>query len=298
MKFNLTELEIFAFIAKNVEIRLADIHIVSKSLTSTYLNNLKQRGFLEKKTKKFLLSSQGFSRILANLLADDPTIKHDLINESIPILVHLVNKPGLTISEIGKETGIPTSSIYPYIRRFFKRQILIKEGKKLFFNKKLWGSLFQFINQYNNYYSLQIFNQVPKNAKIYFESPYELIFSVPNKLKKAIPTAFTVFNKYGIKLREREFFYRCDHPPKCKLNIQIILTDALLIAGAKNHESARRRLYCYVFYRKNVNFLKKVKNADLEILRRIVSQNEETKKINFPTITQIKEMCDYYDIKI
>ena len=298
MKLNNTELKIFEEVSINLEVCLDDIQIVSRSLASTYLNKLIRKGFIEKKGRKFILSSNRFVRILANILIDDPTMIEILANEGISILAHLVNKPGLSAPELAKEVGLSESSIYPYLRNFLRKQILRKDKDRYFFNKEIWENLYQFISLYMNYYILEQFKKVPKNARIYYESPYEIIFSLAVEFSDAQKTAFSVFDKYGIKLREREYFYRFDQLPKKKISIQTIFLDSLKIAGSSGLESSRRRLHCYLFYRKNRKFLKKVKHPDLDKLKQIVEQKGKIKYDKFPNYEEIVQKGEDYDIRI
>lgn len=298
MRLNYTELRIFEEVSKNLEIPLNSIKVVSRSLVSTYLNKLIRNGFIEKKGRKFSLSSNQFVRILANMLSEDQTIIEVLANEGIPILAHLIKNPGLNASELSKEIGISKSSIYPYLRNFLKRQILKKEKAKYLFNKKIWENLYQFINLYTHHYILGQFKKVPKNACIYHESPYEIIFSLAYDFNDAQKTAFSVFDKYGIKIRERERFYRFDRLPEKKISIQTIFLDSLKIAGASNLESSRRRLYCYLFYKKNMKLLKKVKHPELDKLNMIIKSKGKTKYDNFPSYEEIIHKGEDYDIQI
>ena len=298
MKLNHTELRIFEEVSRNLEISLDDIKVVSRSLVSTYLNKLIRKGFIEKRGRKFSLSSNRFVRILANVLLEDSTIIEVLANEGIPILAHLVNKPGLNAPGLSKEVGISESSIYPYLRNFLKKQILKKEKETYSFNRDIWENLYQFINLYMHHYILEQFKKVPKNAQIYYESPYEIIFSLSYEFQDAQKTAFSVYDKNGIKIREREHFYRFEQLPKKKISIQIVLLDSLKIAGASGLESGRRRLHCYLFYKKNIKFLKKVKHPDLDKLKMIVKGKGKIKYDKFPSYEEIIHKGEDYDIQI
>jgi hypothetical protein len=136
---------------------------------------------------------------------------------------------------------------------------------------------------------------VPTNAKIYFESPYEIIFSLKIEIDFAMKTAFSVYDNYGIRLVENEIFYRIDHFHKRKLDIQTVFLDSLRIAGAKNEESSRRRLYSYLFYKKKINYLRKAKHPDLDILNKIMN-DEISREEGFPMKKEIIEKGKEYDL--
>jgi predicted transcriptional regulator len=302
MKLNNTQLELIILITQKNEVSIKEItdslHI-SNSLTYLYVNELVEKGFLLKRGQRIILSTHIFSRILSNLLMEDNSLIEVLANEGIPILIALMNVENKNLKDISKEVGIGVSSIYPYFRRFLKRQIIIKHDRYYKINSELWKKLFDFIGFYKNHSILIQFNKVPTNAKIYFESLYLIIFSLTNEINFAPKTAFSEYDKFGVKLRENEVFYRIDHLPKRKLDIQTIFLDSLRIAGTKNEESSRRRLYCYLFYRKNINHLRKIRHPDLDIVKGIVDDELDSKEYqNFPTREEIIQKGQDYDIRI
>jgi hypothetical protein len=296
MKLNKTELQIFeCAIRKNISAK--DISFLSKGLASTYLNRLCKEGFLEKNGRVFSVSSHRFARILSNLIIDDQTIINDLSNESIPILVAILNNENNLVM-ISKEVGLNESTIYPYLRKFLKRQIIFKENEFFNFNKELWNTLHQFLTQYIAHHTLFIFDKVPNTAKIYYETPKEIIFSSVENVEDANKTAFSVFEDFGIKLMEKEIFYRFDLYSLRHLSPALILQDAFNIASKDSEISSRRRTYCYLFYKKNINQLKKFKHNDLIILKEIIAGQGLKKYLNFPSYEEIIERCNDYDIKI
>ena len=302
MKLNHTQLRIIGLISQKMELSISDISNnvkIGPSITYKYVKELMAGGLLDKKEDeyKYIISSNVFARILSNMLMEDDTLIEVLANEGIPILMSLVNRENIGINQLAKETGLSPSSVYPYIRKYVKRQIINKIKGNLIFNKELWGKLHQFISFYKSYSILSQFKKVPTNAKIYFESPYEIIFSLKIEVDFAIKTAFSVYDKYGIGLAENEIFYRIDNLHKRKLDIQTVFLDSLRIAGAKNEESSRRRLYCYLFYKKNINYLRKARHPDLEILNKIII-GEISREEGFPMKNEIIEKGKEYDLQI
>lgn len=291
MKLNNTQLEIIELLAQKTEVSIRDISNslnISSSLTYLYVKELVEMGFLARKNRKIILSSHIFSRILCNLLIEDKSLIEIFANEGIPILMSLINIENKKVKDISREVGISVSSVYPYLRRLIKRQIINKKNGNLIINQDLWKKLFDFISFYKNYFILSQFDKVPNNAKIYFESVYLIVFSLKNGFKYASKTAFSEYGNYGIELREDETFYRIDHFPKRKLDIQTIFLDSIRVAGAKGEESSRRRLYCYLFYKKNINHLRKIRHPDLDILKKIVDGELNSKEYqNFPTREEI-----------
>lgn len=302
MKLNYTQLKVIELLAQKTEVSIRDISTslnISSSLTYIYVNELIEMGFLVKKDQKIILSSHIFTRILCNLLVEDKSLIEIFANEGIPILMSLTNRENKNVKDISREIGISVSSVYPYLRRLIKRQIVNKKDGTLVINQDLWKKLFDFINFYKNYFILYQFNNVPNNAKIYFESIYLIVFSLKNGFKSASKTAFSEYGNYGIELLEDETFYRIDHLSKRKLDIQTIFLDSIRVAGAKGEESSRRRLYCYLFYKKNINHLRKIRHPDLDILKKIVDGELDSKEYqNFPTREEIIQKGRDYDIKI
>ena len=60
--------------------------------------------------------------------------------------------------------------------------------------------------------------------------------------------------------------------------------------------SARKKLYCYLFYLKNQKKLKRIKSEELEIFKNIIKDNK--KYPDYPKKEEIIEKADDYDIQI
>lgn len=298
MKLNKTQLKIIELVADKIEAFPREIALnlgISRSLVSKHLSYLIQLGFLEKTKKRTRISQKKFARILSNLITDDDTLIEDLANESLPLLMAVIEKEGASLKEIAREIKLCISSIYPYIRKLLKRGILYKKDSKILFNRKLWPELYEFISLYKSDYILAQF-KIPPAAKIYYESFKEIIFSLNTEFASASKTAFSLYDVYWIKLMEKEIFYRL---PKKKLSIQTIFLDSLRIAGAKGRESTRRRAYSYLFYRKNNLALKKISHPDLTILKDITQGVVDANNFpDFPSRQELIQMGENYDIKI
>ena len=271
MRLSFTQLRIIEFISQETNVSVKDIssHIhISPSMAYKHVKELTAAGFLDKigakRRQKYSISSNAFARILCSLFSEDSAIKKTLANEGIPLLARLAEERK-TLKELAKEAGLSLSSAYPYIKRFTDRQILRKINGSLEFNEELWPQLHQFIALYLNYYALSRF-KVPANAKIHFESADEIVYSLKDETAFGEKTAFSAYGRYGIELMENEVFYRQDNLHK-RPDIQTIFADSLKAARG----SPRRRLYCYLFYRKNIKSLGKVKHPDLDILKKIAS---------------------------
>jgi hypothetical protein len=298
MKLNASQLEIMKLASSRIEITPKDIGFLSGSIRSTYVNELARGGFLEKKGLKFTVSENRFARLLVNILNDDPSLIAILKNEGIPILMNLMNAEYNQIDSLARATGLGTSSVYPYIRKMLQRQMIHKEEGHLLINRKLWNELYEFISLYKTHCALKQFDEIPNNAKIYFESPYEVIFSLPTEYEGASKTAFSAYGEYGIKLFEKEIFYRVDEHHRKKLDPQTILLDSLRISGSEVDSSIRRKMYSFLFYRKNITHLKKTKHPDLDLMKDIVRGKGRVKNTAFPTYEELVEKGADYDIKI
>ena len=290
MKLNKSQLKIFLFISKRLITNAKDISSslkISQSLAYLDLSRLETLNLIDKINEKIKISQKKFARDLANLLNEDETLMETLANLGIPILSILTEKHNLIA--IANETKTSAATIYPYLRKLIKRNIIKKEKKEFVFNKELWDDLYQFIILYHEDCILNKFN-VPNNAKTYYLSEEEAIFSLPIEYKEATKTAFSSYEKYGIRLFEKEIYYRL--PINKKINEKIILLDSFKVS--KN--SARKKLYCYLFYLKNQKKLKRIKSEELEIFKNIIKDNK--KYPDYPTKEEIIEKADDYDIQI
>ncbi|MFA5887380.1 MAG: MarR family transcriptional regulator [Candidatus Nanoarchaeia archaeon] len=303
MELNKTHLKIMYLIAQRNELNRNDLAKsikICKSLQFRYIKQLIERGFIDKQRNFLTISSNQFSRILSNILIKDPSLIDNFSDLGIQLLISIVINEPLTLKEIANDlnTSIPTT--YRYIKGFLNRQILYKEGQNIHFNKQVWPDLYQFIELYKSYILLVQFKSVPNNAKIYFESPHEILFSLPieTKVGNFKQTAFSIYRDYGINLLENEFFYRADDSLKKRINIKSILLDSLRIAGTKHEESIRRKIYCFIFYLKNINNLRRVTHKDLDILKKIAKGEviDRNKYKDFPTQEELIDKCESYGI--
>jgi len=271
-----------------------EINFLRSSSKSTYPNELVKEGFLQKDKRKFILSKNQFTLVLSNLLTEYPFLLDYLSNYGIDILSCLIKNENISLEEISREIRLSQPSIYRYLKKLISKQIIYKKEKNFFFNKKLWGNLYNFIMLYIDYRA-SFFN-IPSNAKIYYKDLNRAIFSLNYEDDKLNKTGFSLFSQYGINLLENEFFYKIEKKPR--FNITSVLLDALRVAGSENNESSRRRSYCFLFYKKNIDKLKKIYHPELDLLKKIFKDKGNTKIINYPTYSELIERCKEYDIKI
>ena len=131
--------------------------------------------------------------------------------------------------------------------------------------------------------------RIPANSTIYYKNKKEIIFSNIADLD-ATRTGFSAYEKYGIKLLLTKNYY---YLPKKTLTIQDILKHSLYIT--QKDKNIRNLTFICLFYLKNKNSLSSIKHPILNRIKQIL----KGKNIQgYPTLEEIKEKAEIYDIKI
>ena len=298
MNLNRSQLRVFQLVAKHGELSNSSISsqlALSPSLVSRYLTRLVQLGFLERSWPNVRLSPNPFAHTLTSLLLADSTLADVLADRGITVLATIMEYEGeeVDIRKLSQEMSISPPQLYIYLRRFLSRGILSKHRGRLTFNRTLWNALYEFLQAYQRYYVLTVFAP-PPGAKLYRQGANGVLFSSFSRVAGASLTGFSMFPDYGIQLLENERFYRL---PKQKVTPPQALLDALRIAGSPGEESARRRLYCYLFYRERIKHVRSVRHPDLETLKKIAN-GSLPRQAHFPTAEEIQEKAKEYDIRL
>jgi len=249
--------------------------------------NLLEQGFLHLNKGRLEPERSINSALILNLISRYPNLIELFSDSGLKILMSILKAK--SINEIMRETNLKKSTIYKKIRIGRNiSAIVIDNNHKYAINEKIWPNLKNYLEE-NKRLEETIDNRIPVNSIIYHKNEDEILFSNNSELKATL-TAFSVYEKYGIKILLPINFY---YLPNKKLSKEKILLHSIYII---NKEKDYRYLtYVTLFYIKFRGEFTKIKNPILKNLDNILKGNIIE---GYPTLDEIKEKGELYDIKI
>lgn len=260
-----------------------------KNKTQVYrtVASLVKKGFLEGLQEGTInIGSKVHTSLLLQLLAKHPSIITPFSGSGIALFTALLESKAIT--EINTLTHLQDSIIYRKLKQGRYIQLVHKKENTYIFNEKIWPLAKQFLQELQLYES-SIDSRVPINAIIYYKNDIEIIFSLKEEYEATL-TAFSAYDRYGIKLLTHQNFY---YLPQKILSEKEIFIHSLYVA--EKEKSVRYYIYVALFYLKYKTRLKTIKNHLLDSLLEILKG-----KIipGFPKLEEIKEKAEIYNIAV
>lgn len=247
--------------------------------------SLVQKGFLVGTQEGIVKTAPAIHiSLLLQLLAKYPPLLTPLSGSGIPILTAILRPR--TISEICTVTKLQSSIVYRKLKQGRHIQLVHKKEKAYMINEEIWPLAKQFLQELQLYES-SVDARVPTHAVIYHKSGSEIIFSL-NEEFDAVPTAFSAYSNYGIKLLMHTNFY---YLPKKSLSAKEIFTHSLYVA--EKERSMRYYVYVALFYIKYRKKLLSLKHHLIDSLLQILKGKVLS---GYPRLEEIKEKAEIYNI--
>ena len=192
-----------------------------------------------------------------------------------------------SVEMLEEEAGIPRKTIYRYLKDFI-RLGAVKRTKKdraylYSLNEIIWPEIEGFVAALQEYQAMRL---VPREALL-IKSYRDSVLFKSIRLQDATPTSFSAYEDYGIELGLRDNYYTL---PKRDLSIREIFIHSLDSA-----EDYRQKLFCILFYLKNKDKLEGIDHPMMKDLKAAL-QGERIK--GYPTLEDIEDRTDLYDIKL
>ncbi|MCF7860959.1 hypothetical protein K9M79_01845 [Candidatus Woesearchaeota archaeon] len=280
-----TELEIVRQVSKGANTKKELATALKKDGSQIYrtLMKLQDKGFIHLHRGSITQSKKTHSQLLFRLINPYDSVISVLSTSGIPILTALLEPRSVT--EITKITGYAKSIVYTKIKRAANVGILRKDGSKYLINQKIWSGLSPFLKEYDAYNNL-FDKRIPQNSIIYYKDKKQIIFSNKTELDATL-TGFSVFTGYGIKLYPLTNYY---YLPKKKLSQKEILNHTIRIS--EKDPSVRHFTFIALFYLK---FKPRVKHQIIDNIKKILKGDRIP---DYPSLAEIKEKANMYDIKL
>jgi len=287
MELTTAELSLLQQIAIGIKTVSSLAPALSKDKAQIYrtVASLVKKGFFDGIQEGTIhIASKVHVSLLLQLLAQHPAILTPLSGSGISILTAVIEPH--TISEINTLTNLKSSIIYRKLTQGRYIQLVHKKEHAYIINEKIWPLAKQFLQELDLYNS-SLDPRVPANAVIYHKTNSEIIFSLAEKFD-AVPTAFSAYSDYGIKLLMHT---NCYYLPKKNLSEKEIFIHSLYVA--EKEKSIRDYIYVALFYLKYRKKLSSVKHPLINSLLQILKG-----KIipGYPGLEEIKEKAEIYNI--
>jgi hypothetical protein len=292
MRFSQNDVRALTFIAGSEDpvnpSTLREEFGLRRETISRLLTHLVDMGLVERSGREAILAAtlpaEAFKKLYYSHRASP--LQKILSLRRVELLSRLDQTPK-SLEALVKETGMPGDTLYGYLKGFLRLGVVSrsKSGKAYCysFNSKLWQELKDFVTALTEY---QVLSLVPREALLIKSYGNSVLFK-SIRPQDATPTSFSAYEDYGIELGLRDNYYTL---PKRALSIQEVFIHSLDSAGELS-----QRLFCILFYLKNKDKLDAIDHPMMKDLNAVL-QGERIR--GYPTLEDIKDRTDLYDIKL
>lgn len=289
MQLSQTELKILQQIAiGNKDIKIIS-EVIKKSNKQIYKSSQKLKNY------DFLYLSNGILEprkathitLLLQILAKYPNLIQ-LFSGSGLLMLTALTQPK-TAEQIIIETGLKKTVIYDKIKQGINISVVVQNrNQKYILNEKVWNDLKELFEEFKRHEETTD-SRVPANSTIYYKNEKEILFSNKAELD-AMPTGFSAYENYGIKLFLTTNYY---YLPKKSLSKQNVFFHSLQIT--EKEKDIRHLTYIALFYVKFKKEFSKMTHPLIEKIKQIL-QGKTIK--GYPTLEELKEKAEVYDIRL
>lgn len=247
---------------------------------------LKAKGFVTL-AKGFVQPKEGLHiTLLLQALAKTPNMPKTLANGKLPLLTAILEPA--TIKKIEQRTGLKKSMIYTYMKELKRRNLIRTDKDKQMINHKIWPELAKALRELKRFEDYTD-PRVPVSSIIYKKTSKEIVFSCKENMD-ATPTAFSAYERHGIKLLLLKNYYTL---PKRALTREDIMMHSLYVA--ETDCDTRLLIFIALFYAKYKKRFSRIHHIFLKNIDKILKR-EKVK--GYPTYEEIKDRAQVYNISI
>ncbi len=269
--------------------RLSSELEISRSQAYRVIKGLLEKDIISNVRGRPEIRKNPLASLLAKVLPENPKLSGVLYGKGTVLLSCLID--ARNVSDLEKASGIGKVYIYKILSKFRKFSIVTEEKGGYVLNSSLWPDLSELakVLDYNTRYTDA---RVPSGSDIYYKTNDEILFSSRKEID-ASPAAFSEFDKFGINILGEKNYYYLPKIPEESMNKKKVFLDSLMICEKEG--GVRNILFVALFYLKYRNDLKDAISPVLENIKAVI----EGKRIRgYPSVDEIKEKAEVYDIKI
>jgi hypothetical protein len=289
MRFSQTDLKILEQIAGGTtDIKTIAAHL-KKSDKQIYASSqkLKTKNILDLLNGTLEPKKTPHVTLLLHLLKKHPNLTTTISGSGLRILSSLITPKKVT--DIVQETGISKTMVYDTIQHCLPISMVKPKTENTYMiNSDIWPDLQEFLT------ALHIYDEttdprVPANSTIYYKNNKEILFSNDGPLD-ATRTGFSAYEHYGLKILLPTTYYCL---PKKDVTKKDVFIHSLRIT--EKDQDIRHLTYLSLFYAKYKKELTGITHPFLDNIKQIL---QGTPIKGYPTLKEIQEKADVYDIRL
>jgi len=289
MRFSKTELKVLEQLAlgrKQVsEVALA----LKKDKSQIYriIKTLEKKNFVTLKNKEIIPSEATHVQLLLQQLSFQSSFIEDISGCGMELYNYLLDTPR-TAQEIIKNTKLRPSTFFLKLKTGRSRSLFKTRDKTYVFNKKLYPRLYEFFTELRKYEE-SFDRRIPPGSVIYYKTDKEIIFSTKAECDASL-TGLSAYTDQGIKIFTIDYTY---YLPKKKLSRKDILMHSLY--RCEKDKSIQNRILLTLFYVKYKKEFSKIHHEILDNINKVLKGN---KIEGYPSLSEIRDRAEVYDIKL
>ncbi|HII30112.1 TPA: TrmB family transcriptional regulator [Candidatus Woesearchaeota archaeon] len=289
MRFSKTELKVLEQLALGKRQVLEVARALNKDKSQIYrvIKALEQKGFLSLNNREIVPSEVTHVQLLLQQLSRQSSFIEDISGCGLKLYLYILETPR-SIEEITKNTGIKPSTFFYKLKTARKRSLIKTIENKYVFNSKFWTGLNEFfieLKKYENAFD----KRIPPGSVIYHKTDEGIVFSTKAEYD-ATPTGFSAYENYGIKIYLIDNNY---YLPKKKLSKKEVFIHSLY--RCERDKSIQNLIILTLFYVKHKRELSKIHHEILDNINKVLKGN---KVEGYPSLSEIKDRAEVYDIKL
>ncbi|MBU1111705.1 MAG: hypothetical protein ABIG93_02520 [archaeon] len=288
MEFSKTELRVLEQVGKGIKkiLNIAVALNISNSQVYRNVQKLTQKTIITLVRANIELNMKTHINFLIQLLTKYPELINPFSGTGLQIYTSITNPK--TIRDLEKETKFHRTTIFKKLNEGLKLNLVFKKKQQYEINDKIWPEAKEFLIEFKNY-DESVDSRIPVNSQIYYKNKKEIVFSSREKLDAEI-TAFSAYEKFGIKIHTITNYY---YLPKTALSRKDIFIHSLHVI--EKDPDTRLIIFIALFYLKFKRELSKIKHPIIEKIEKILKGEKIDR---FPTLVEIKEKAEIYNIKV
>lgn len=261
---------------------------IRQDSVSRIITRLEKKGLVERSDNGVILTNTLQAECFKKLYYKHRTSPFEKIlsDQRMNFLSQIDSKPK-SVEDITKEISISNRTIYNYLKNFLGLGIVKKTkiGKKskYSFNYILWNDLKKLVDMFTQ---IMPTIDIPRDALLIKDYGDHVLFKSKKQLDAKL-TAFSAYEKHGIKLFLRDNYYTL---PKRDIPIEDIF-----IHSMDSAEDITHRMYCILFYLKNRDRLKTVKHPMVRNIKSVLNGRQIK---GYPSYEELLDRATLYDIVI
>jgi len=289
MRFSKTELKLLEQVSlgKNQASDIALALKKDKSQIYRLIKSLEKKNFLILKNKTITPSDKIHVQLLLQQLSLQSSFIEDISGCGMGLYNYILDTPR-TMEEIIKNTGIKPSTFFLKLKTGRRKSLIRTKDKTYVFNKKLYPRIYEFFTELNKYKD-SFDKRIPSGSIIYHKTDKEIVFSTKAKCDATL-TSFSAYAEQGIKIYTIDNTY---YLPKTKLSRKDMLLHSLY--RCEKDKSIQSRILLALFYAKYKKEFSKIHHEILDNINKVLKGKQIE---GYPTLSEIKDRAEMYDIKL